>query len=137
MSDREQIIELLARLAAATDSRDWAAVREIFSADGYGYGQHGVDSIVAVMRGHLDGCGPTQHLLGNHRVSVDGDTARSWTYGRVYHQGAPPMEDRFFECLGDYDDRWVRTAAGWKLASRHFDMRITMGDFTVLRGAQE
>lgn len=136
MSDREQILELLARLAAATDARDWESIRDTFTPDGYGYGATGADGIVTRMRGHLDGCGPTQHLLGNHRVSVDGDEARSWTYGRVYHQGAGTKAGSYFECMGEYDDRWVRTAAGWRLASRHFDMRITLGDYAVLGPAR-
>lgn len=133
MTDREQILELLARLAAATDARDWGLVRDTFTADGHGYGQDGVDNIITVMRRHLDGCGPSQHLLGNHRVTVSGDQTRSLTYARVYHQRAGPMEGRFFECMGDYDDRWIRTEAGWRLTYRSFEMRISLGDFQVLR----
>ncbi len=46
------------------------------------------------------------------------------------------MEGSFFECLGEYDDAWVRTAAGWRLSRRTFDMRIQLGDFALLRPAE-
>lgn len=131
--DRWAIIDQLHELAAAIDRRDWKAIRDIFVPDATGYGRTGIDDVVAVMRRHLDGCGPTQHLLGNHRITVDGDTGRSLAYARVYHQGAGPMQGRFFECMGEYDDRWVRLPEGWRLSSRTFDMRITLGDIDVLR----
>ncbi|MGH3435497.1 MAG: nuclear transport factor 2 family protein [Sciscionella sp.] len=131
--DAEAITGTLHRLAAATDARDWATIRATFTTDGSGYGRTGADAIVAVMREHLGGCGPTQHLLGNHRITVDGDRARSLTYVRVYHQGAGPCEGLFYECMGEYDDRLVREGDRWRLTSREFDMRITLGDFAVLR----
>lgn len=53
----------------------------------------------------------------------------------MYHQGAGPQQGRFFEYLGEYGDRWSRTDGAWRLNSRTFDMRITLGDFAVLRPA--
>lgn len=135
MDDRTAIIEQLHRMATAIDDRDWQTIRAIFTEDATGYGGAGVDAVLARMYEHLGGCGPTQHLLGNHRVTVDGEHARSAAYARVYHQGAGPMRGEFFECMGAYDDRWVRTDVGWRLSYRHFDMRITLGNFAVLRPA--
>jgi hypothetical protein len=40
-----------------------------------------------------------------------------------------------YGCLGEYDDRWVRTAQGWQITRRSFDIRISLGDFAVLRPA--
>lgn len=134
-TSRDEILEALAGLADAIDSRDWGRVGATFLPDASGYGAAGRDEIVARMRAHLDGVGRTQHLLGNHRVKVDGDTARSLSYARVYHVGAGPMEGSFYECCGEYDDRWVRTDDGWRLQQRVFDLQISLGDFTVLRPA--
>ncbi|MFZ3566753.1 nuclear transport factor 2 family protein [Streptomyces sp. BH097] len=133
VDDHRLIAEALARLASALDTRDWAGVAAAFTADATGYGATGVRSILTVVRNHLGGCGPTQHLLGNHRVTVDGDRARSLTYARVYHQGAGPWAGRFFECCGEYDDRWVRSEGQWLLCARTFSMTIQLGDFGVLR----
>lgn len=133
MSDRDAIVEALAAFASATDQRDWATIRALLTPDAVGYGRTGPDAILAVMQAHLGGCGPTQHLLGNHRVEVSGDHARSFTYARVHHVGAGPMTGSSYECLGEYDDSWVRGPDGWRIARRAFEIRIQLGDFAVLR----
>ena len=135
MNDRDQIVEALAEAAAATDTRDWATIRRLFTPDTVAYGAHGIDALIAQFEAFLGGVGPTQHLLGNHRVSVDGDTARSLTYGRVHHVGAGPMDGSSYECMGEYDDHWVRTDTGWRISRRWFEIRIQIGDFAVLRPA--
>jgi hypothetical protein len=134
-SDREEIVEALAEVAAALDARDWGTVRARFTSDTHAYGVHGQDELVQQLQAHLGGVGPTQHLLSNHRVSVSGDSARSFTYGRIHHVGAGPMEGSSYECMGEYDDEWVRTSAGWRICRRWFDIRIEIGDFAVLRPA--
>ncbi|MFF3494496.1 nuclear transport factor 2 family protein [Streptomyces sp. NPDC002795] len=131
--DRQQIIEALARLAEALDTRDWGGLAAAFTPDATGYGRTGPDAIVANVRAHLGGCGPSQHLLGNHRVTVEGDSARSLTYARVLHQGAGERAGRFYECCGEYDDNWRRTDGGWRLCSRVFTVSLSLGDFDVLQ----
>lgn len=135
MTPREEIIERLAHLAAAIDGRDYEAIGAMFVEDGKGYGATGRAAIVARMADHLGGVGPTQHLLGNHRVTVEGEQARSLTYARVHHVGAGPMAGSFYECMGEYDDRWRRVDGVWLLTSRSFEIRISLGDFAVLRPA--
>lgn len=131
--DRHQIIEALCRFAEGLDRKDWALLGEILAEGATAYGRTGHEAIIATVRGHLGGCGATQHLLGNHRVEVDGDEARSLTYARVHHQGAGAYEGRFFECLGEYDDRWVRAGGEWRLKHRVFTMTVRLGDFGVLQ----
>lgn len=133
MSDRDEILECLAHFASALDCRDWEAMGELMTPDVVAYGVKGPEAVISQTHAHLGGVGPTQHLLGNYRVTIDGDTARSLTAARVYHEGAGPMEGSFFECMGEYDDRWVRTGGGWKMSRRVFDMQIRRGDFAVLR----
>lgn len=137
MTDREQVVETMAELATAIDERRWGDVAATFLPDAHGYGQHGRDAIVAAMRNHLDGCGSTQHLLGNHRVQVDGDRARCRAAGRVYHQGAGPMAGERLDLLGEYEDEWVRVEGTWYLSYRYFDMQIVDGPLEVLRAADE
>jgi hypothetical protein len=135
LDDRTAIVEALAVFAAATDARDWETITGLLSPECRGYSTTGREAVVTQMQAHLGGVGPTQHLLGNHRVTVTGDTAVSLTYGRVYHVGAGEMEGSFFECLGDYTDHWVRTADGWQISYRKFEIRIALGDWKVLRPA--
>ena len=135
MTDREDIVEALAEVAAAIDARDWDTLRERFTADTHAYGVRGADALIAQLEAFIGGVGATQHLLGNHRVTVDGDTARSLSYGRIHHVGAGPKDGAFYECLGEYDDHWVRTDAGWRISRRWFDIRIELRDRSVLRPA--
>ena len=134
-NDRDQIVDALAEVAAALDDRDWGILRARFTTDTHAYGVHGQDALVEQLQAHLGGVGPTQHLLGNHRVTVNGDSARSLTYGRIHHVGAGPMAGLSYECMGEYDDDWVRTDAGWRISRRWFEIRIAIGDLAVLRPA--
>ena len=70
--DHAAIRAVLDRYAEALDSRDWEMLDEVFAPDAvFEFGEFLTRTraeAVAMIRSHLDGCGPTQHLLGNHRV---------------------------------------------------------------------
>jgi hypothetical protein len=85
------------------------------------------------LRALLGGCGPSQHLLGNYQVDVDGDRARSVCRIRVYHQGAGARAHLAFEVFGEYHDTWVRTPDGWRMTGRRMDTSIVRGDVEVLQ----
>lgn len=132
--DRHRIIDALNTLAYVFDHREWHRVGEVMTADVQAYGHQGLQSVVDDnLRRHLGGCGPSQHLLGNYQVSVDGDVATSITKARVFHQGLGERADRSFECFGEYHDRWHRTPDGWRMTYRRFDVDITLGDWDVLQ----
>jgi len=81
----------LVRFARAMDERDWGAFDALTTDDvraDFGLGEVvGRAAVVGAMRAFLDGCGPTQHLLGNVLVEVDGETARSRAYVSDMHVG--------------------------------------------------
>ena len=134
LDDRHQIIEQLHLLALLFDHRWWDRLGEVMAPDVVAYGHEGVEAVLRdSLRLHLGGCGPSQHLLGNHQITVEGDTARSITRARVFHQGAGERADRSYECFGEYHDTWARTPAGWRMATRRFDVTISLGDFDVLQ----
>jgi ketosteroid isomerase-like protein len=135
-ADERAIERALYEVAAALDTRDWDALAAAFADDAHGYGAHGREAIVARVRAHLGGCGPSQHLLGNVRVTVDGDTASSLAYARVHHVGIGERSGAFYECLGEYTDAWARTSDGWLLTSRRFEVQIELGDRSVLQPDQ-
>ncbi|CAM3268057.1 nuclear transport factor 2 family protein [Nocardioides dubius] len=137
MSARYEVLEAVADFARSTDARDWVTLRGLLADDARGYGTDGAEQVIAQMRTHLDGCGPTQHLLGNHRVSfASEEKARVWSYGRVMHIGAGDKTGQTLELFGEYDDTWVRQAKGWVLHRRAFEISISLGDWGVLRKAQ-
>ena len=133
---RAEVLEAQARLASAIDARDWVTIAAMLTPESASYGAVGREAVVERMRAFLGGVGPTQHLLGNQRVTrAEDGSARVLAYGRIHHVGAGAMAGSFYECLGEYDDTWVHTPGGWLLAARWFDIQIELGDRAVLRPA--
>ncbi|MEV5647314.1 nuclear transport factor 2 family protein [Nocardia sp. NPDC052254] len=140
-SDDAAVTEVVNRYAYALDDRDWAGLDEVFAEDAVArYGRPagrpitGRTAIVQMIRSMLDGCGPSQHLLATHIVTVDGDTAVSMCKARVYHYGAgvkAALEP--YECFGVYRHSLRRTAAGWRVAELHFDVHHTVGDIRIVQ----
>src|SRR5690606_32856172 len=60
----------------------------------------------------------TLHVIGNHRVELDGDDATGEVYCTAHHLTG--TED--FVMHIRYDDRYRRTADGWRVAAR--DLRL-------------
>jgi hypothetical protein len=92
-----------------------------------------LDDVVAHIRSFLDGCGPSQHLLGNHRIEFTADdTANSACYVRVMHFGKAAHEGKTYEMWGEYRDELVRTAAGWRSRKRVARAHMHQGDASLL-----
>ena len=84
------------------------------------------------MRSFLDDCGPTQHLLGNVMIEVEGDSARSSCYVSDMHKGTGAKAALTFSTLGEYHDRWQREGGVWRMAHRTKLNRAHIGDIGVL-----
>ncbi len=131
-AERQAIIAVLVTCAGAYDRRDWDALHDVFTDDALGYGVAGRRAVIEFVRRFLGGCGPSQHLLSNHEILVDGDRAASDCKARVFHVGAGGRSHLTYECLGNYRDAFVRTEQGWRIAKREFDVTIELGDSSVL-----
>lgn len=135
LAERE-IYRCLVRFARAMDYRDWGALDAIVSPDAsadLGQGVvHGRREIVAFMRSFLDDCGPTQHLLGNVMIDVQGDTAQSSCYVSDMHKGTGDKAEATFATLGEYHDTWERVGGGWRMTHRTKRNRAHIGDIGVL-----
>lgn len=134
--DRE-VAALMARYAQCLDNRDWAGLETVFVPEvtaRYGGREiEGFDGLVAWIRLFLDGCGPSQHLLGFVSTDLAGDRGTAETQVRVIHRGAGERADLVpYESIGSYHDELVRTADGWRINRRVFDVRIETGDRAIL-----
>ena len=131
------IAQRLMAFARCMDARDWDTLRTLLVDDAvaeFGRGPEiGADRIVESIREFLDVCGPTQHLLGNIVVEVDGETARSSAYVSDMHLGAGARSTLTFSTLGEYHDRWVRIDGVWRIVERRKDSRAVLGTFDVFR----
>lgn len=126
LADRIEIRELLTRYAWAIDTKDWALLDEVFVPDAsldYSSNPGGFAGAYPEVRAWLaQALAPfpvTQHFVTNIDVALDGDraTARSAVYnpmGAATRAGPP----HFFFIGARYDDRLVRTSAGWRIAER-------------------
>lgn len=131
------IVRALAAFARAMDERDWAALDEVLTEDATGdFGAGGLirgrAAMVALMRSFLDACGPTQHLVGNVVVDVEGDAARSRCYVCDMHVGAGDRAHLTLRSLGEYHDRWRRIDGRWRMVHRTKLNHALVGTLDVL-----
>lgn len=127
MSDRWEIQDLVFRYAEIIDTRDFEALREVFTEDvhvdysAFGGSVGNLEETLAFLKASLtpELFPHTQHLNANVQVKLDGDTAS----GRVMCFNPMNMElpdghsQTFFLGLW-YLDEYRRTAAGWRISNR-------------------
>jgi SnoaL-like domain len=124
---KQQIIDAMARYARGIDRRDEALVRSAYHEDSIDHHGFGMDApgwqLAAMVR--RDGTGfPTEwtittHLLGQHYIEVDGDTAKS----EVYYEFTARMHDPDgtewrLTNSGRYLDRWLRRDNAFRIIER-------------------
>ena len=124
------------RYGDAADRRDWSLYDRVFTSDAtadYGVSKlAGRDAIVRLIRTSLGGCGPTQHLLGNHTAEVEGDEAHGSCKVRAFCRGAGDRSGDTYEVLGTYHHDLVRTADGWRTQRLRMDIVAELGTRDVL-----
>jgi 3-phenylpropionate/cinnamic acid dioxygenase small subunit len=129
--------QVLVRYAQLCDTRDWSAISEVFDddarADYGGWPLADRAAILRMLQRNLGGCGPTQHLLGNLLVDHQGEVLCSRISVRAAHRGAGSLAEQTYECMGEYHDRWVHTARGWRIAHRSMVIALEFGSRGVLR----
>ncbi|OBG89609.1 DUF4440 domain-containing protein [Mycobacterium sp. E802] len=136
LRDERDIERALTLFARAMDDRDWATMAEILAneAEGdFGTGRlTGSPAIIDMIRGYLDSCGPTQHLLGNIVIDVVDDTATSRAYIRDVHLNSAGDPSTRFYTLGDYHDTWHRDGDGrWRITERIKANRAYVGPLEI------
>ncbi|WP_328355232.1 nuclear transport factor 2 family protein [Mycobacterium sp. NBC_00419] len=139
LRDERAIERALILFARAMDDRDWTTMAQILTDDAeadLGTGRlTGSTAIIALIRGFLDTCGPTQHLLGNVIVDVAGDLATSRAYIRDVHLDSTADPSVRFYTLGDYRDTWSRAGDGcWRLIERIKVNRAYVGPLEIFDG---
>lgn len=140
MNDEEKIRDVLNNYARGCDQRDWLLFEEVFIPDvvfNYGgeYSATGRDKLVKLIKNSLGGCGPTQHLLGNFSITVNGDTATCSCYVRAFHVGLGDRKGQVYEALGEYRDVLLKAEGQWRICNRKMLITYELGSRDVLRPA--
>ena len=123
MADRDEIVDTLNLYGFAVDAQRWDLFDRIFTADceaDFSASAHWHDraQFKSDFAAFHDGFDSTQHSMMSHVVMVDGDAGRSlcngtWRLIRKATDGA-----NLWDGSGWYDDAWVRTGVGWRIAHR-------------------
>lgn len=134
--DRQAVMDVCTTYALALDARDWERLRLCFTDDAVAdYGgtvNQGYDAIEQTCRTALEPLSASQHLIGNHLVSVDSDRATSTCYFQAQHVMPGLPEGSTYVVAGRYDDELARTSSGWRIARRTLSVMWTSGNPAVL-----
>jgi uncharacterized protein (TIGR02246 family) len=137
--DESAIRALAARYCRALDDRQWDDLADVFASDATA--QLGTDTVldgVAAIQGRvravlepLDG---SQHLVGNHEVTVDGDDAQHRCYFHAQHIRHAAAGGSLYVVAGRYLDRVRRQPdGGWRIVHRRLEVMWTEGNLAVVR----
>jgi len=142
--DRLEIQDLVTRYYCAADQRDFKALLSCFVPGTLvDYSEllpvssaHPVEEVAAVIEAAMAAVfSNTQHFMGNHTCSIDGDRASGETYCLAIHQYIDPSQDgdqRPVSALR-YIDRFVRGEDGWRIEHRRATRDV--GAFFASRAA--
>lgn len=137
--DERDIVALALRYCRALDTKDWPGLADVFLPDataelGTPVTLDGLAQIVDRVRTALQHLDDSQHLVGNHEVAVDGDTATHRCYLQAQHIRHGATGGPHYIVAGRYEDRLVRTGAGWRIAHRSLVVMWTEGNIAVAHG---
>ncbi len=140
LADRLALRGLVDAYALCVDGDDPGSAAELFTPDGelriFNRGvsdavreRIGREAIATAMTG-LGRYDTTLHVVANHVVELDGDTATGETYCLAHHvrdvegpDGVTGPSDYVMAIR--YLDRFERTDEGWRIARRHLQVEFT------------
>jgi SnoaL-like domain len=118
LTDRSEITELVSRLGLWLDEKRWDEARSILTEDATartsGGSVAGVDQVAAqARRNHVV---PTQHVITNVSIDLDGDRARVGANLIATFVGGPDGSGPDSQLGERYRFEAVRTSDGWRLS---------------------
>ncbi|MDB5431471.1 MAG: hypothetical protein JWP35_2587 [Caulobacter sp.] len=144
--DKHLIEQVYFRYCEVIDSKDFNRLDEVFIPEAVGdyrsangHLDPNLASLVARLKvgmGPQSDCGATHHNVLNIRLEIDGDRAVGRANFHAMHRGANGHDGALYVCGGQYDDQWVRTPDGWRIAHRSYRYAVTDGPATMLRATR-
>jgi len=128
LRDQLELQDLAFAYATALDERDVSGFAALFTEDAHLgvyapeatdplLGYDGRDEIGQAV-GLLDPYGPTMHVMSNHRVAIDGDSATGTVYCVANHSTVRDRTPHNLVMTIRYADRYRRTDSGWRFTHR-------------------
>ncbi len=144
MSDRDELVELMARYATIPDTRDWDELPKRTFTDEVTFDFESItgrpavtvarEQFATMMAPMFRQYAATHHAITNHRVTIDGDVAHIRAHVKAEHWIPPSLADGGPNCwllVGFYDDEAIRTPDGWRL--RAVKLSITYQEHPEVR----
>ena len=139
LADRAEITEVRQRFAWALDTRDWALLESLFTAEvdadlaamGIPAGPIAARDLVAAFQHPFARSRQemgTQQLYGPSLVELDGDTASARTYLLGHHHVAGLTGGEDVELRAAYLDRLRRTDSGWRICATSIQVFSIVGN---------
>jgi hypothetical protein len=134
------LVEQTHRIFDLTDQKDWPGVRACLADDVFvdftslAGGEPATitgDALTAAWTAGLHAEKASYHLCGNHRITVDGDSATVAVKGYAYNQLSARLGGAVFEVWGAYDLDFALVGDTWLCTAFRFDAWRQSGDLTV------
>ena len=137
---KDEITQLKARYFRCIDTKDWAGIAACFVPEATAtYPTKECadrDAILAFLTESLTPDLVTMHHGHHPEIRIDGDRATGTWY--LHDQVYAPAHDFALEGAALYDDRYVRTSAGWRMShtgyERIFEKSGTTSGTTIKQG---
>lgn len=141
---RLAVQDICVSYAVALDTRDWGWLRRLFLPAAVAeYGgelgsRQGYESIEAACQAALLPLTSSQHLMGNHLVTLrGGGDADAVCYFQATHVKAGAPGGDFYTVAGRYDDHLVADGDAWRIARKVLTVMWTHGNPAVLMSGQD
>lgn len=134
--DRAAIIDVTIRYAWALDTRSWDDLDDVFLPDATAHlteSLEGRDAIKARVRRALEPLDVSHHLITNHQIVIVEDRASCRCYLQAQHVREAIAPSPNFIVGGRYEDQFIRTSIGWRIAHRQLVIMWTDGNPLVVR----
>lgn len=137
--DEQAIVAVALRYCRALDTNDWASLADVFLPDatavlGGPPELNGLDEITARCSSALAPLDDSQHMVSNHEVEIDSDTATHRCYLQAQHIRRDAEGGPNYIVAGRYEDRMLRTGDGWRITHRTLLVMWTDGNLAVVAG---
>ena len=135
--NKESIIETISRLFVATDSRDWATVRDCFAPQvlfdmrSMGQGDPATVTPERIAAAWEEGLRPLQaihHQAGNHLVRLGDREAVATCHGIALHHLPNPTGRNTRAFVGTYEFHLAKSFGVWRIDRLRFDLKFIEGN---------
>lgn len=135
--DERAIIDLTIAYTWALDTKHFDELRNVFTPDAtammHGTACDDAEAIIARVSGALASLDASQHLIGNHQVRINGDTATCRCQLQSQHVRRGTEGGDNYMIGGTYEDRLVKTPDGWRISQRTMEESWHSGNRAVVR----